>query len=318
MDDVKGAYEGAKQGAIAHNETIKATTLSAKAGKVALQGLAMAGNMIAMWAITKVIEEVAKAIDNYVNAWENATEVLEEHSSAYEDAISEIESVSSKIEELDAQIAELNGLDPITNADDIEKLELERKILEAQVELLEQKRDLEKEETNKAAEDYFNSKQYSNITPDISNSVPITGDPTADFGAQLGYYLVNGEIGTPTSSTLERVTPEEELQRAIDKIKEYQQEIDKLDSKDDAQEIADLKAKIVDVQTDANTLATTMLENSNGLSDATRKEEIVGLVTEYNNLTDSVNGYTDALNENTSAKQENANETGISKGNVGH
>lgn len=291
-------------------DSIKNMSVGAKAGKVALQGLAMAGNMIAMWAITKVIELTVKAIDEYVNAWEHATEAIEEHSSAYKEAVSEIETVSSKIEDLDTQIAELNGLDPITNADDIEKLELEKKILEAQVELLEQKRDLEKEETNKAAEDYFNSKQYSNITPDISNSVPITGDPTADLGAQLGYYLVNGKMGTPTSSTLERVTPEEELQRAIDKIKEYQQEIDKLSPKEDAQEIADLEAKIIAVQTDANTLASTMLKNSESLTDASRKEDIVDLVTEYNNLTDGVNGYTDALNKNTSAQQENANKTG--------
>lgn len=282
--------------------SLQGMTLGAKAGQIALQGLAMAGNMIAMWAITKVIEEVAKAIDNYVNAWENATEVLEEHSSAYEDAISEIESISSKIEELDVQIAELNGLDPITNADDIEKLELERKILEAQVELLKQKRDLEREEANKAAEDYFNTTQKSKVNVNTISTPQTTGDASVDAGAALGTLIYNKTNG-------EYVTPEEELQNAINKIKEYKQQIADLDPKEDAQEITDLEAKIVDVQTDANALATTMLENSESLADATRKEEIVGLVTEYNNLTDSINSYTDALNENTDAKQENANKS---------
>ena len=311
-DDVIQASKNARQEQLAHNEAIKATTFSAKAGKIALQGLAMAGNMIAMWAISKGIELAIKAIDEYVNAWEHATEAIQEHSSAYEDTKAEIETVSSKIEDLDSQIAELNGLDPITNEEDIANLELEKKILEAQLELLKEKRDLEKEETNKAAEDYFNTKQDSKIYSDVSSYIPTTGDATADMFGALGYYIANGEMGTPTSSTSERVTPEEELQRVIDKIKEYKQEIEGLNEVTDKQEIIDLEAKIADVQTDANTLASTMLENSGSLTDATRKEEIVGLVTEYNNLTDSVNGYTDALNENSSAQQENANKTGIS------
>lgn len=278
-------------------------TFSAKAGQIALQGLAMAGNMIAMWAISKVIEIAIQAIDNYVNAWEHATETIEEHSSAYEEAVSEIETVSSKIEDLDLQIAELNGLDPITNADDITNLELERKILEAQLELLKEKRDLEQEEANKAAEDYFNTKQKSKISEGVSTTLEPTGDYTIDTLAPLG-SAISSYMST------EDVTPEEELQNAINKIKEYKQEIEGLNSKEDAQEIADLEAKIVAVQTDANTLASTMLKNSGSLTDASRKEKIVGLVTEYNNLTDSVNGYTDALNENSSAQDENANKTG--------
>lgn len=55
LSDVKKAYDSARASALAHNEALKAQTFSAKAGKVALQALAMAGNMIAMWAITKGI-----------------------------------------------------------------------------------------------------------------------------------------------------------------------------------------------------------------------------------------------------------------------
>lgn len=284
--------------------SIKNMSLSAKAGQIALQGLAMAGNMIAMWVITKVIELVGQAIDNYVNAWENASEAIKEHSSAYEEAVSEIETVSTKIEDLDSQIAELNGLDPITSAEDIEKLELEKKILESQLELLKEKRDLEQEEANTAAENYFNTTQKSKINEGTSITTEPTGDYTVDALAPLG-AVISSYMST------EEVTPEEELQNAIDKIEEYQKKIGELDSKEDAKEIAELEAKIVDVKTEANTLATTMLENSGSLTDTNRKKEIVDLVTEYNNLTSSVNSYTDAINENSSAQQENSNKTGI-------
>lgn len=48
------ANQQARASALAHNEAIKAQTLSAKAGKVVLQALATAVNMIATWAISKI------------------------------------------------------------------------------------------------------------------------------------------------------------------------------------------------------------------------------------------------------------------------
>ena len=47
-------------------------SLSAKAGSVALKALSIAGNMLAAWAISKVISIVAEKIDNLVHSAEYA------------------------------------------------------------------------------------------------------------------------------------------------------------------------------------------------------------------------------------------------------
>ena len=52
-EDLVKANQQARASALAHNEALKAQTFSAKAGKVALQALATAGNMLAMWTISK-------------------------------------------------------------------------------------------------------------------------------------------------------------------------------------------------------------------------------------------------------------------------
>ena len=77
LTDVKKAYESARTSALAHNEAIKAQTFSAKAGKVALQTLAMAGNMIAMWAFTKVIQVATTSLDDYIHKVEKTKEAAE-------------------------------------------------------------------------------------------------------------------------------------------------------------------------------------------------------------------------------------------------
>lgn len=68
-------YNDYVQSAIANNKQL---TLSAKAGKVALQALATAGNMIAMWAISKVISKTVESIDNYIHRIDNLKEAAEQ------------------------------------------------------------------------------------------------------------------------------------------------------------------------------------------------------------------------------------------------
>lgn len=54
--------------------SIDTMSFSAKAGKVALQALAMAGNMVAMWAITEAIGAVVSWLNSYTEAAANAKE----------------------------------------------------------------------------------------------------------------------------------------------------------------------------------------------------------------------------------------------------
>ena len=83
LDDVKNAYNSAREAAIAHNAALKQQTLGAKAATVATKVLAVAGNMIAMWAIGEVIGLVVTAIDNWIRKAENAKKSAEEFSSSF-------------------------------------------------------------------------------------------------------------------------------------------------------------------------------------------------------------------------------------------
>lgn len=78
------------------NEAIKAQTFSAKAGKVALQALATAGNMIAMWGITEVIS----AIHSCITASDRLQESAKDLGGQFSSTKSDIEGYKSKINDL--------------------------------------------------------------------------------------------------------------------------------------------------------------------------------------------------------------------------
>lgn len=61
-EGVAKANQAARDAAIAHNAALQQQTLSAKAGRLALKGLAMAGNMLFMWGISKAITLVVEGI----------------------------------------------------------------------------------------------------------------------------------------------------------------------------------------------------------------------------------------------------------------
>lgn len=100
LDDVKKAYEAARQGAIDHNKELESMTLSAKAGQVALKGLAIAGNMIAMWAIGEIISWVVKEIDDLAHSAEKCKERVDELMSSYNSALNTANDNAKTVEEL--------------------------------------------------------------------------------------------------------------------------------------------------------------------------------------------------------------------------
>lgn len=61
LDDVDAAQKSAKESAIAYNTSLEQMTIGAKAANIAMKALAMVGNMVAMYAITKLIT----AYDDY-------------------------------------------------------------------------------------------------------------------------------------------------------------------------------------------------------------------------------------------------------------
>ncbi|MCM1128070.1 MAG: hypothetical protein NC429_16570 [Lachnospiraceae bacterium] len=99
-EDLVKANQQARASAIAQNEALQAQTFSAKAGKIALQALATAGNMIAMWAIGQIIGLVAKGIDNLVHSAEHYKERVDSLMSSYQSALSEANANAKTIKEL--------------------------------------------------------------------------------------------------------------------------------------------------------------------------------------------------------------------------
>ena len=107
QSDFVEANKQARASVLAQNEALKAQTLSAKAGRVALQTLATAGNMLLMWGISKVITFVAKSIDEYVHHTEKLKKAAEDAKSAIRDIRSGFHSLSSKTDDVKWRYAEL-------------------------------------------------------------------------------------------------------------------------------------------------------------------------------------------------------------------
>ena len=181
------ANQQARASALAHNEAIKAQTISAKAGKAALQALAMAGNMLAMWAFTKAIQLAVTALDNYIHRLDNAKEALSSTQS-------ELSSVNDELKDTTDKIAELEALDPsslsITDKEDLqrlkdqnEELRIRKKYLEDQEKYdLQKVADLTKEKygqkygnTNRDTVDEYRSLYANKDTKTVPASSYLTG-----------------------------------------------------------------------------------------------------------------------------------------------
>ena len=148
-------------------KSLNQNTLAAKAGQMALGGLAMAGNMIAMWAVTKVIELAATAIDNFVHRVEHAQEALENANSTYESTQSELSSITSELDEQEKALSDLQSKEKLTYAEQgqLEELQQITAELQLQQDILEKQASREREDVANAAVKAFNT-QYgkANLT----------------------------------------------------------------------------------------------------------------------------------------------------------
>lgn len=103
-DNMKGCTVAAKQQV---NQCLKAkgsltelansletTTISAKAGQVAFRGLAIAGNMLAIWGISVAIQTAVKWIDKFVHSAEYAEKAIKaatDSAKSFSDSIKDIQ-----------------------------------------------------------------------------------------------------------------------------------------------------------------------------------------------------------------------------------
>lgn len=106
-DGLIAANEKARVSAIAHSNALKQQTLGAKAASVAMKGLAMAGNMIAMFAITTAItavykltqvsKDVANAAQDSADSFNTSKDSLDSYKDKVEELREKMNSSSSSI-----------------------------------------------------------------------------------------------------------------------------------------------------------------------------------------------------------------------------
>ena len=173
-NDLVKANKAARTSAIAHNQALKQQTLSAKAGQLALKGLALVGNMLAGVVLSLAISELVKGIDYLINRQEKLKESLEDSVSKFESATSEVNNLKEEIETCGEKISDLqeladNGTISVSDEKELELLketnkELERKLALKQAEQIQaQKEVLEDNKSN------INQKVYSSYAGINSN-----------------------------------------------------------------------------------------------------------------------------------------------------
>lgn len=102
VDDVKNVNKKARDSAIAHNAALKQQTLSAKAANVAMKGLSIAGNMLAVWAISELITIPFKIAESFEEMYEKANESAQ----ALNEQNDELEAYKNRINEIHEALAD--------------------------------------------------------------------------------------------------------------------------------------------------------------------------------------------------------------------
>lgn len=122
-EDLVNACNEARASALAHNEAIKAQTLSAKAGSVALKALSIAGNMLVMWAISEGLKLAVNWIDQMIHSAEYAEKAFNaaiDSAKSFSDAIKNTKKdtadMESSVKSIAKRYAELSqGVNSYTN-----------------------------------------------------------------------------------------------------------------------------------------------------------------------------------------------------------
>lgn len=112
-DGIIAANKKARDSAIMYNNTLRQTTLGAKATTLALKGLALAGNILAGIAISAVVSGVFEIIQTSSKVAEKASELGDQFDTTAES----VEQYKKKIDELKATIADSgSSIEEVTNA----------------------------------------------------------------------------------------------------------------------------------------------------------------------------------------------------------
>lgn len=270
------------------------------------------GNALkALWAtmIANPIIMLTTLVSAAVMAYQTYKQHVVEAAEATKEAIETFESISSEVDDLEGKLSELNEqigkLDPITDAEDIENLQLETEELEKQLAILKEKQRIAESDTDKAAQESLGMTEASRYKTEERES--------AYGGVESGAAYV---------------TKDEELQNAIEAYKKYKANVDEANDAlahmaetgdytqkewdEQEQVVSTYSDKMEDARSHANELATSLEEQKQGLSGNTDASQalltkIDGVITQYDQWLDRINGTTEALEEQAEAEEEVSN-----------
>ncbi len=231
MDRNKKAREAAEQ----QNKEVEKTSLKAKAGQIALNGLALAGNALASWGISILINGITTAIDNLVHAQSKAIDSAAEAASEYDAAKSKLASMndeyatqSQKIKEL--AVLKANGSISLEQEAELSRLQKQNGTLEQQIGLQESLLEVKQKASADAAKKASDTEQtYMEAMQEEHGSFLGTIIGAAGY---VGTYT-DPETGLTTSAAAKwqsRDTSELGLARTnIENLEQYQAELENVE-----------------------------------------------------------------------------------------
>lgn len=174
------AKEQAKQCLLNHGNLselakgLEQSTVAAKAGQIALKGLASAGNMLAIWAISKGFEFVAQGIDNIIHRVEHLNEKALKSKEDYNNLNEKVESVNKELETTKQHISELNAKKNLSlvEQDELNRLKQRNDELERELKIRKQLANTSAKQANEDAKKalntnvnygYYNGKNYVSV-----------------------------------------------------------------------------------------------------------------------------------------------------------
>lgn len=112
-EDLVKANQAAREAAIAHNTALQQQTLSTKAAEIGMKALSLAGNMLAMWLVSKAVS----GLYELSQVSENVAQKAQDMSRSFSSAKSDIEGYKKQITDLYQTInSNDSSLEDVTNA----------------------------------------------------------------------------------------------------------------------------------------------------------------------------------------------------------
>lgn len=134
-------------------------TVASKAADIAMQGLTMAANALAVALVMKGLEIAIQQIDNYVHRLEKAKEAAEDAKESYDETASKFESLNDELKTTQSRIDELNGKDHLSfvEQEELNKLQATSAELKQQIEYYRELKELMFGKARDKANKYFDT-----------------------------------------------------------------------------------------------------------------------------------------------------------------